>query len=100
MGHESQIHHLLRGVRAQHRPTALSRRHHIGVVIENRQRVLGDGARRDVEHGRHQLARDEVEIGNHEQQTLRGRERAREATGGEGTVYGSGRAYTNESTIS
>ena len=78
-------------VRAELGEAGLTSGHDIGVVVEDRERVLGDGARGDVEDRRHQLARDQVEVWDHQQETLRCGEGAAQSTRGERTVDGAGR---------
>ena len=45
--------------------------HHVAVVAEDRQRVGGDRAGGDVDHGRRQLAGDLEHVRDHQQQALR-----------------------------
>ena len=87
---EAEVEHLLHGRRAHHREARLARRHHVRVVVEDGQRVLRDGSRRHVQHGRHELAGEQVHVGDHKQQALRRRESARQGAGGRGAVQGSG----------
>ena len=62
----------------QHGKARGTRRHHIRVVAEDRQRLRRQRARRNVKHRRRQLARDLEHVGQHQQQTLRRRERRRQ----------------------
>ncbi len=61
---------------AEHRPTAGAGRHHVGVVAEDRERVRGDAASRNVEDGRRLFAGDLEHVRNHQEETLRRGERA------------------------
>ena len=79
---EAEVHHLLHRAGAHHREAGLARRHHVRVVVEDGERVLRDGARRHVEDGRHQLAGEQVHVGDHEEEALRGGEGARQRAGG------------------
>mmetsp|Transcript_158876 Transcript_158876/g.509459 ORF Transcript_158876/g.509459 Transcript_158876/m.509459 type:complete len:433 (+) Transcript_158876:385-1683(+) len=82
VGHEAQVHHLLRVVRREQGTTGGAHSHDIRVVAEDGQRLPCQSASRDVEHRRQELARTEVHVGDHEQKTLRGREgRAERASG-------------------
>ena len=68
---------LHRGRRQQHHPR-LAAGHDVGVVAEDRQRVRGHGAGRDVHAERRQFAGDLVEVGDHQQQALACREGRRQ----------------------
>ena len=74
LGHHRQVVGLLHGCRGEQRESGLADRHHVGVIAEDRQRLRGQGARRDVEDARGQLAGDLVHVGDHQEQPLRGRE--------------------------
>ena len=52
---ERQVGNFLHGVRGQHGPAGGAAGHHVGVVAEDRQRVRGQGAGRDVHRGRGEL---------------------------------------------
>jgi len=67
-------------VGAQHGETRLTASHNVGMVAENGQGVSRQSARRDVHHERSQFARDFVHVWDHQQQTLRRRERRRQST--------------------
>ena len=66
--------------------------HDVGVVAEDRERMGRDCARRDVQTAGGQLARDLVEIRDHQQQALRGREGRGEGARLEGAVDRAGGA--------
>ena len=79
---------LLHRFGAEHREAGLAAGHHVGVVAEDRQRVRGEGARRHVHGEGRQLARDLVHVGDHQEQSLRGREGRRQRTGLQRAVHG------------
>ena len=81
VGHARQVHHLLHGRGGQHGEAGLACGHDVLVVAEDRQRLRGQRAGRDMEHAGQQLARDLVHIGDHQQEALR-----RGEGGGEGTA--------------
>ena len=66
LGNKRHIHCFLRVVGAEHSPTGLAYGHYVGVVAEDRQSRRGDSARRHVEHGRREFARDFVHIRDHQ----------------------------------
>ena len=74
LGHHRQVVGLLNGCGGEQRESGLANRHHVGVIAEDRERLRGQGARRDVEDGRGQLTGDLVHVGDHQKQALRGRE--------------------------
>ena len=76
----------------QERRARLAARHDVGVVAEDRERMGRDCARRDVQTAGGQLARDLVEIRDHQQQALRGREGRGEGARLEGAVDRAGGA--------
>jgi hypothetical protein len=90
MRDESQVHGLLHGVGAEHGPARRAAEHHVGVIPENRERVRGYCARRDVERGRREFAGDLVHVGDHQQQSLRRRKSRGQRSGLEGAMHGSG----------
>ena len=71
---ERHVGHFLHGVRREHRPAGGAAGHHVGVVAEDRERMRGQGAGRDVHGGRGQLTGNLVHVGDHQQQALRGGE--------------------------
>ena len=72
---QSEVHYFLHRVGSQQPESRLTHGHDVLVIAENRERMRRDGARRYVDHGRSQLARDLVHVGNHQQQALRRSER-------------------------
>ena len=92
LGDGRHVLRFLNGVRSQHGETGLPHRHHVGMIAEDRQRVRGQGSRRDVHHERRQLAGDLVHVGDHQQQALRGREGRRQGAGLQRAVRGPRRA--------
>ena len=71
----------------QQRKSGRAGAHHIRVVAENRQRMGGDGPRRDMETKRQQLAGDLVQVGDHQQEPLGSGERGGDRSGLERTVH-------------
>ena len=69
-----------------------ARRHHVGMVAEDRQRLRRERARRDVEDGRRQLAGDLEHVGQHQHQALRGGEGRRQRARLQRAVHGAGGA--------
>ena len=55
------------GMRVEHGEAGLTASHDVGVVVENRECVLGHSARRHMEHRGHELTGNQVEVRNHEQ---------------------------------
>ena len=68
---QRHVHDFLHRIRGQHAEAGGARGHHVAVVAEDRERLRGQRARRDVEHRRGQLAGDLVHVGDHQQQALR-----------------------------
>ena len=83
-----QVHHLLHGRGGQHGEARLPGGHHVLMVAEDRQRLRGQRAGRNVEDARQQLARNLVHIGDHQQQTLRRGERRGQGAALQRTVHG------------
>jgi hypothetical protein len=83
-GHEGEGGHvvgLLNGSAGENGETGRPGGIDVGVVTEDRERVPGDGARRDMEHARLQLAGDLEHVRQHEEQALaRGECRRKGAT--------------------
>ena len=73
--HEREVVRLLHRARGKHGPPCGPGVHHIAVVPEDRQRMGGNGSRRDVDHCRRQLTGDLEHVRDHQQQTLRRGER-------------------------
>ena len=70
LGNRRHIMRFLHRVGAKHRKAGLAAAHHVGVVAENRQRVIRERARRNVHHERRKFAGDFIHIRNHQQQAL------------------------------
>ena len=85
-----QIHDLLHRRRSQHGETGLTGGHDVLMVAEDRQRLSGQSASRNVEYAREQFAGDLVHVGDHQQQTLRSSERRSQRTALQRTVHGTG----------
>ena len=77
---------------AEHREPGAAHGHHVAVVAEDRQRVRRERPRRDVDHGRRQLAGDLEHVRDHQQQALRRGERRRQRAGLERAVQRAGGA--------
>ena len=78
--------------RGEHRPAGRPHRHHVALVAEDGERVGRERPRRDVDHGRRELAGDLVHVGDHQQEALRRRERRAQRAGLKGPVQRPGRA--------
>ena len=74
---------LLRGIGGKHGATGGAAGHDVGLVAEDGQCVRRQRARRNMQYEGRQLAGDLVEVGNHQQQALAGREAGRQRAGGE-----------------
>ena len=92
MRYRAEVHDFLHVALAEHSETGLTAGQHVGMVAEDIQRVTGHGTCRDMEHAGQQLAGDFIHIGNHEQQTLRGRVGGGHSARGQGAMHGAGRA--------
>ena len=90
VGDQGEVLGFLHGVGAEHGPSGGAAEHHIGVIAENRKRVGGDGAGRDVERCRSQFTRNLVHVGDHQQQALRGGEGRGQRSGLQGAVNRAG----------
>mmetsp|Transcript_99908 Transcript_99908/g.250475 ORF Transcript_99908/g.250475 Transcript_99908/m.250475 type:complete len:273 (-) Transcript_99908:86-904(-) len=92
VGHEAQVHHLLWVVRREQGAARGAHSHDIRVITEDGQRLPCQSTSGDMEHRRQELARTEVHVGDHEQQSLGGCERRAQGTARESAMQGSGRA--------
>ena len=90
--HGGKIRHFLHGVRGQHRPSGRAAGHHVAVIAEDRERVRGQSAGRNVHRSRGQLTGNLEHVGNHQQQALRGRKRGAKGPCLQRAVQGAGRA--------
>ncbi|CCJ85835.1 hypothetical protein BN133_2212 [Cronobacter dublinensis 582] len=88
MGNQREILRLLDAARTEHRAARLAHGHDVRVIAKNRQRMGGDGARRDVQHKWRELARELVKRRDHQQQALGRGERRGERAGLERAVDG------------
>jgi hypothetical protein len=75
---QGEVVRLLHRVAAQQGAAGGAAGHDVRVIAEDRQALGGERAGAHVQGQRQQFARDLVEIGNHQQQALRGREGRRE----------------------
>ena len=66
MGDCRQIHHLLHAAFGQHGEAGLPRRHNVGMIAENADRIGADDPGADMEYARQQFAGDFVHVGNHQ----------------------------------
>ncbi len=71
VGDEGEILRLLHAAGTEQGAAGLAHGHHVRVIAKNRQRVGGDGARRDVEDEGRELSRQLVQRRDHQQQPLR-----------------------------
>ena len=78
---EREIRRLLHAGRAEHGPAGRAAGHDVAVIAENGKRVRGDSAGGHVKDRRQQFAGDLEHIGNHQQQSLRRRERRGDGAG-------------------
>ncbi len=92
VGDEREILGLLHRRAAQHREPGRPRGHHVGVIAEDRERMGGHGAGRDVHHERCQLTGDLEHVRDHQQQALRGGEGRAEGARLQRAVQGARRA--------
>ena len=88
VGHQPEVHDLLHRCRGQQGKAGLADRHDVLVIAEDGQGVGGDGPRGHVHDTRQQLAGHLVHVGNHQQQSLRGREGGGQRTGRQAAVDG------------
>ena len=89
---QRQIVRFLHRGRGQHREADHARAHHVRVIAEDRQRLRGDRPRRHVKDARRQLAGDLVHVGQHQQESLRRRERRGQRAALQRAVHRAGRA--------
>ena len=80
MGDEREVVCLLHRSRSQHRHASLSRCHHVAVIAKDAQCMGRYRPRCDMDYRWQQLACHLVEVRDHQQQALRGRERCGERT--------------------
>ncbi len=91
LGDEREVVRFLHRSGAEQRGARLAAGHHVRVIAENRERVRRDRARRHVHRIRGQLARNLVEIGDHQEQALAGCKGRRQGAGLQGAVDRTGR---------
>ena len=70
VGDQGQVHDLLHGGGSQHGKPGLAAAHHVAMIAEDGQGVIGQGPGGNVEHARQQLAGDLIHVGDHQQQAL------------------------------
>ena len=92
VGDECQVHGLLHGVGAQHREAGSAAGHDIRVVAEDRERMSGKRARRNMERCGRKFSRNLVHVRDHEQQALGGGKRSGERAGLQRAMDSSGSA--------
>ena len=73
MGYSRQIHNLLDAAFGKHGKPGLSGCHDIRMVAEDADGVCANNASTDMKYAWQQLTGDFIHVGNHQQQTLRGR---------------------------
>ena len=91
-GDEGHVHDFLDRTGGQHAETGGAGGHDVAVIAEDGERVGGEGARRDMEHGGGELAGDLKHVGDHQEQALRCREGSCQRAGLQRAVDGSGGA--------
>ena len=89
---QREIHDLLHRIRTEQRKAGLARRHHVGVIAENRKPLRGERARGDVKNGGCEFARDFIHVRDHQQQSLASGKRRRQRAGLQCAVNSAGRA--------
>ena len=92
VGDEGEVLGLLDGGGGEHREAGLAAGHDVGLVAEDVEALVGEGAGGDMEDRGGELAGDLVHVGDHQQEALRRGERRREGAGGEGAVDRAGGA--------
>ncbi len=90
LGQQSHVVGLLHRAGGKLGEAGLAHGGHVGMVAEDRQTLRGQRTRRHVDHRRGQLAGDLVQIGDHQQQPLRGRERGRQRAGLQRAMHSAG----------
>ena len=88
VGDQCEVVGFLNGRGRGHRETGGTAAHHVGMVAEDRQRLGGQGAGRNVEDGREHFTGDLVHVRDHQQQTLRSGVGGGQRTRGKRTVHG------------
>ena len=88
MRHERHVAAFLDAGRAEEGKARLAAGHDVAVVAENGKALHRQRARRHMEDGRREFARDLVHVRDHQQEALRGREGGGERPGGQRTVHG------------
>ena len=75
MGDQRKVHGFLHRVRTEHGKTGGAAKHHVAVIAKDGKGVRRHGSRRNMKCGGRKFARYLVHVRNHQQQTLRRRER-------------------------
>ena len=91
-GNGGKVARLLHRRRAENPATAAAGGHHVAVIAKDRQALGRQGAGRHVQHRRGELPRQLVEVGDHQQQPLAGREGGGERPGLQGAMHRAGSA--------
>ena len=81
---------LLHRLRTEEAEAGGAASHNVGVLSVNAKRLTRDRTGRDVEDARKHFSRNLVHVGNHQQKTLRARERGAQTTANQRTVHGAG----------
>jgi len=92
MSHDREVMSFLNGGGTGHGEAGRAAGHNVRVVAENRQRLGGQSAGGNMEHGRQHFAGDLVHVRDHQEQTLRSGIGGGESTGAESTVNRTGGA--------
>jgi len=85
--HQGQVHAFLHGGGSKEAETGLAGSHHVLMVAKNGQGMGGQCASRNMKNAGKKFAGDFVHVGDHEQQTLRGRVGGGKSTGGKHAVH-------------
>ena len=88
LGNQGEVMGLLDAIGTQHGEAGLAAAHDVRMVAEDGEGVGSDGAGRDVQHERGQLASDQVHVRNEEQEPLGRRERSGQGTGLQRAMHG------------
>ena len=92
VGNGGKVRGFLRGGAAQHGPAARAGAHHVAVVAENGEALVGQGTGGHMEHGRSQFPCDLEHVRDHQQEALGCGEGSCHGSGLEGAVNGACRA--------
>ena len=92
LGDQGHVFGFLHGRGGEHGPACVAHCHDVGVVSEDGEAVGGQGPGGDVHDGAREFAGDLEHVGDHEEQSLRGREGGAKGTRLDRAVVGGGGA--------